>query len=145
MSADSSLDDVDVIDPPSRTLQFGGRELQVHPMTVGKIPAVTRALRGMRLEATDAAGIMELVAEHGDQVLQAAAHATGLPLEEIQAASLPDFVELFAAVLEVNSAFFTRAVTRLQAAFAQPLGGGRTSSTGSSTPATDSPISASTP
>lgn len=126
-------EDVDVLDPPGRTVQFRGREVEVLPMKVGKIPAVTRALRGVRIGNADAAGVLELVAEHGDQVLEAAAHATGLPLAEIQAAALPEFVELFAAVIEVNASFFTQAVNRLLGTLGA-LGGGPTSSTDSSTP-----------
>lgn len=130
--------DVDVLEPIGRTVRFGGREIEVMPMTVGKVPAVTRALRGVRIGDTDAAGILELVAEHGDQVLEAAAKATDIPLKDIQAAALPEFVELFAAIIEVNAAFFTQALGHLVGTL-QAFGAGRTSSTGSSTPATASP------
>ncbi len=129
-------DDVDVLDPPSRTVRFGGRDVLVRPMTVGKIPAVTRALRGVQLGDTSLEGIMVLVADHGDQVLQAAALATDLPLDEVKEAALPEFVELFGAVVEVNAAFFTRAVGALLGALGAWRGGGPTSSTASSTPDT---------
>lgn len=136
--------DVDVIDPVGRTVQFGGREVTIMPLRVGQIPAVTRALRGVRIGDTDAAGVLELVAEHGDQMLEAAALATGLPLSEIEAAELPEFVELFAAVLEVNAAFFIRAAAHLMGTL-QALGGGPTSSIGSSTRDISSLISEATP
>ncbi len=133
-------DDVDVLDPPSRTVRFCGREVQVVPMVVGQIPAVTRALRGVRIGSLDYEGILALVAEHGDQVLQAAALATGLTPSDVQAASLPEFAELLGAVVEVNAAFFTHAVASLTRALAAWNGGdGPTSSIGSSTPATPGP------
>jgi hypothetical protein len=130
--------DVDVIEPQGRSVQFRGQQVQIMPLTVGKIPAVTRALRGVRIGDTDAAGMLELVAEHGDQVLDAAALATGLPLSEIEAAELPEFVELFAVLLEVNAAFFTHAVHRLLGTLGA-FGGGPMSSTDSSTQDTSSP------
>lgn len=139
VAAAAEADDVDVLDPPSRTVRFCGREVQVEPMTIGKVPAVTRALRGVRLGDSSLPGVMELVAEHGDQVLQAAALATGLPLEEVQAASLDEFIELFGAIVEVNAAFFTRAAAHLVGTLQAFHGGGPTSSTSSSTPATGTP------
>lgn len=129
--------DVEVIEPEGRTVLFRGRDVQVLPLTVGTIPKVTRQLRGVRIEGTDTAGLLDLVAEHGDQVLQAAATATGLPLEEIQAATMPEFIELFAAIVEVNAAFFTQAVERLLGTLGA-FGAGPTSSTDSYTPATAS-------
>lgn len=124
--------DVDVLDPPGRTVQFLGREVEVRPMTVGQIPAVTRALRGINITGSDAHSIMELISEHGDQILRAASLATKIPLVEIEEAQLPEFVELFGAIVEVNAAFFLQAVTHLTATLAA-FGGGLTSSTDSST------------
>ena len=124
--------DVDVLDPVGRTVRFLGREVEVRPMTVGQIPAVTRALRGIAITGTDAQSIMLLVGEHGEQILRAASLATRLPLVEIEEAQLPEFIELFGAIVEVNAAFFLQAVTHLTATLAA-FGGGLTSSTGSST------------
>ncbi len=133
-------DDVDVLEPPTRTVRLRGREVEIRPMTVGLVPKVTRTLRDVRFGALDSGGIMQLVADHGEAVLEASAYATGIELEEVKALQLPEFVELFAAVLEVNAAFFSQAVARMLATVAQLNGGdGPTSSTSSSPPVTDSP------
>lgn len=136
-AVDDAAGDIDVIEPPTRTVRFRGTDVTVAPMTVGKIPRVTRALRGVVIRGSDAAGIIELVAEHGDAVLEAASLATGIPLADVQEATLPEFVELFSVLLEVNASFFSQAVGAMLQIVAT-LRDGPTSSTDSSTPATDS-------
>jgi len=111
-------DDLNMIAPePRPPVQFMGRAVEVRPLTIGQIPAVTRLLRGVKIgavfggdESIADIDFMGLIADHGDQMIGAVAMATGMKSDEVERADPAEFIELARAIVEVNSDFFIRKV-----------------------------------
>lgn len=103
---------VDVISPPlGGAVMFAGREIQVRPLTIGQIPGVMRALKGVDLSrGLDLADVPALIADHGEGVMLAVSVATGVTLDEVKASPVDEFVALLTAVIEVNADFFVQRV-----------------------------------
>lgn len=109
-------DDLDILDPPSVEVTLNGRPVTIRPLTVGQIPAFARAIRPLgdlfqRIESLTTADVLDMLADHGEQVIEAAAVATGLQGEDLQDVNPGEFVSLVAAVIRVNADFFRRALT----------------------------------
>jgi hypothetical protein len=115
MSGDN--DDLNVIaSEPRPPVLFMGRAVEVRPLTVGQIPAITRVLRGVNIQAVFTGDkiadidFMGLVADHGDQMIGAVAIASGMKSDEVAQAAPDEFIELARAIIEVNSDFFIQKV-----------------------------------
>lgn len=107
----ASVEGLEVIVPPVRTLRFAGRDVEVRPLKVGQLPGVMQALAGVDLaQGLDTGGLPDLVAAHGDRVIDAVVIATRLPREAVEEAELDEFAALLAALVEINSDFFVRRV-----------------------------------
>lgn len=128
------MDDLSVLDPPSREVAYRGVSLTVKPLTIGQVPRFTRAIRPMFAAlasvavSTPSGGdgggggeplemdvdkLLDLVIEHGDAAIEAVAVATGRNVAFISEGSPLDFVELARAVIEVNADFFARAAQQV--------------------------------
>jgi hypothetical protein len=99
------------IEVQSVAVTVAGEQINVQPLKVGQVPAFARASRGIlqdldKLNGAD--GIMELLADHGDDLIAAVSVATGMPVNLVQAIELDEFVGLATAVVQVNADFFTR-------------------------------------
>lgn len=106
-------DDFDAIAPQGRGATVHGTPIKVTPLTVGQIPAVMRALRGVdlaRFSAGDLDALGELLADHGDGVITAIAVAARQPEEVVAGLDLEEFLALLTVVVEVNADFFARRV-----------------------------------
>jgi len=117
-AADNSLD---MLDPAPHLVQFRGEPLEIRPLTIGKLPAFSRLVRPVIAEfapgrnpgweSNDDLMIVELYELHGEEIIEAAALATGLPMEWIEGAQdTGDLLELVRAIIHANRDFFTRAV-----------------------------------
>lgn len=102
-------------------VEINGQIYQVRPLTVGLLPAFTRALHpamgsvGALFSGTaDAEQIAAIVAEHGDRLIDAVAIAMRMERATIADLDLVAFVALLPPVIKVNSDFFVQALRRAQ-------------------------------
>lgn len=116
------MDDLEVISPAGvESHQVAGRTIAIRPVSVRQLPGFTRALRPVIpslqavLERADnltgdvAISIgMDLIAEHGERLIEACAIATKCSTEEIGDMDPLEFTELAIKVVRVNADFFAR-------------------------------------
>lgn len=111
MSGDGGLD---VIAPPTTAVSFRGAQYQVGPLRVGQIPAFARAIRPMLGtiigsfgddSAVSVDSIMDAIADHGEQFIEAVSIASGIPVEQLREADAAEFLALVPIVLRVNRDF----------------------------------------
>lgn len=127
---------LDVIEPAARGVQFRGRQVVVRPLTVGQLPAFARAIRPIigQLGTLELSvdGLLDLIADHGEHVIEAVAVATGVPADDIRQAGADEMIALVAEVISANRDFLVgRLPTALQAvarAAAPSPGSGQTHS-----------------
>lgn len=114
-----SDDGLDIIDPPTRQVMFRGERLELRPLTIGQLPAFSRLVRPVIAEFVgdrhphwqddDALMVLDLQDLHGEAIIQAAALASGLPVERVAGAEeISDLLRLVYAIVEVNRDFFIR-------------------------------------
>lgn len=118
------------------SLTLDGRGLTVTPVRLGQLPAFVRAVEPFAKQlASGQFDPLELLADHGQQVVRALEVATNQPREWIESLAIDDAVRLAAAVLEVNADFFVQRVLPSITDATQKLGAVLTPSlpTGSST------------
>jgi hypothetical protein len=136
MSADDA-DGLDAIEAAARTVKFGGKSVRIRSLTVGQLPPFARAIKPMlgpvvnsfNLGAMSAEQVVGLIADHGEQVVEAASIATGIPVAEINAAGPDELMLLVAEVLTANRDFLNRLLNQaLQAAAKATPGTGPTPS-----------------
>lgn len=133
-------EEVDLLAPPRQTLKVNGEEIEVIPLTIGRVGAVMRAL-GPVVDEMQAEGfdLVRFVSRHTGEAIGAVAAATDKPWKWVSELPPDEFLELAGLLVEVNADFFSRQLepslkrvtARLQAA------AGRISSADSSAPATD--------
>ncbi|HWH75549.1 MAG TPA: hypothetical protein VNV16_14925 [Methylibium sp.] len=136
MSGANLPEGLDVIEPEPVRVPVGDGVVELRPLTVGKLPAFARALRPMAgaferfdLEALDARGVLDLLVDHGEQILEAVSIATGIARARVDACDHVQLVGLIAGVIKVNADFFGRSLRPLLAqARAVEAGDGRTPS-----------------
>lgn len=118
----------DAIETPTSAIEVGGQAFRLAPITIGTLPAFTRAIRPVVPsivplldldEATDpillSELIMDLVGESGERLIEAVSLALadsveGAPAERARVSKLnpADFVILALAVIKVNADFFAQ-------------------------------------
>lgn len=137
-------DDLDVIEPQSRVVDYRGERVEVRPLKVRQIPGFLRVARPV-LSAVFAGGpveltperVMDLLAEHGEPLTEAAAIAVDRPVDWIADGDSGEFIGLVMAVLAVNLDFFARRLApEAQRLLAVWDGAGQTPFSPSSEPAT---------
>lgn len=114
------MNGLDVIAPAFVPVDFAGRLVHVTPLKVGQLPAFARAIKplGAQIEqiaagraALDVAGLLDLVAEHGEAIVQAVSIGTGIKVDELNNSTPDVLVELAVVVLKVNADFFKGRLT----------------------------------
>jgi hypothetical protein len=81
--------------------------------------------------------LLEVIGDHGEAVIAAAALVTAKPQAWVEAGDPAEFLQLATAIFEVNRDFFTRRLAPLLAGRAKPsTGTGATPSSASSAPGT---------
>lgn len=143
-------DELEVLEPTGVAVEFRGESVEITPLTVGHLPRLVRmarpvidALMALDPEALDkvaAVGadsdadqlgvVFDLVGEHGDAVIDAAAFCSGRNRDWVAGGDLAEFIALVRAVIGVNRDFFTRKLGPLLAsqAKARAIGAGPTRS-----------------
>lgn len=121
------MSDLDVIKPAATSATFAGREVAITPLKVGQLPAFARAIKplGGAIEAIasgqkalNVAGLLDLVADHGDAVIEATSIGSGVPRAELEQTTPDELIALAMAVLRVNADFFRGRLTPAVAAAA---------------------------
>lgn len=114
------MSDLDVIEPVATYVPFGGRQIQVVPLKVGQLPAFARAIKpiGGAIESIatgqgklDLATFLDLVADHGDAVIEAVSIGSGVSSEELREATPDQLIELAVGILRINSDFLRGRLT----------------------------------
>lgn len=125
-----TTDSLDVIEPAPGEFIIAGTSYKIRPLTIGQIPPFTRALRPMMgalvgvIQGKDAAamgvGMLDLVADHGEQIIELVSIATGLPASTVSAADAAELLPAVQAVIAVNKDFLIgRLIPALRAAVAR--------------------------
>ena len=114
--------ELDVLDPPRQTLRVAGEEIEVMPLTIGRVGAVMRALgpamdevrakhRQTGKEERDQEediDLLDLLSRHTGEAIGAVAAATDKPWKWVAALPPDEFLELAGLLIEVNADFFSR-------------------------------------
>jgi hypothetical protein len=135
MSTEIKQDEFSAIAPIGATVNFCGQEIEITPLKVGQLPKFARAIRGIDLgkltavETGEMGVLMDLVADHGEQIIEATSIATGLSVGAIEKADVDELIVLALTVIRINADFFARRLTpamRTAAGQAATLGDGQT-------------------
>ena len=141
---DDTTNDLEAIQSTRlRLVQLGQLEVEVRPLTVGQLPAFSKAVRPVLdtmvqwidVEDVQLAEIADLVEAHGDAMINAAAIATDMDAKALGRVEFDEFIELIVAIVLVNADFFAHRLLPGLATTASELtqiargdGGGRTQS-----------------
>ena len=128
------IDQLEILEPQAKAVEYRGERLEIQPLTIGMLPKFVRLARPVidaLLEADLAqspAGaevdlLLEVIGDHGEAVIAAAALVTAKPQAWIEAGDPAEFVELATAIFEVNRDFFIRKLAPLLAGRAKPSPG----------------------
>ena len=98
--------------PVPVTLVIGGERLELTPLKVGDVPAFARAIQPAAASLSASPDWLELLALHGEAVVEAVAIASRRPPEWVRDLELDDAVRLAEAVFEVNADFLSSACCR---------------------------------
>jgi hypothetical protein len=129
-----------VFETATRRLTYRGEVLEVSPLTVGQIPALTRTIRPIIAAVADLLTptlsdgairsgdeplkfdgdgrnieinfekLTSLVGDHGEAMMSAAAVAVRKERKFIEEGNLVEFMDLVRVIVEVNGDFFARAM-----------------------------------
>lgn len=129
--------DIDVLAPAGTSVEFAGRQVEILPITAGRIPSLIRTARpviqaliannvltgeGDELDI-DVMQIVNLMGDHGEEFIGALSIASGVSVADVEGANLDDVVRLTQTCLRVNRDFFTKNVVPLLAGMARQLPG----------------------
>lgn len=141
MSETNPTPGLEVLEPPTATIRLAGREATIRPLGLYQIPAFARAIQPLLPGLVAAIGesgdvnpliVADLLAEHGEELIEAMRLALGRTKAEMQEVGADEFLEAIPAVLAINRDFFTRrlipAMQRAAAAAAAGRGTGPTPS-----------------
>lgn len=129
------MNDLSVLEKPTREVVLKGVSLKVSPLKVGQLPAFTRAIRPVfaafasLLASPLSAGpageggelpeidfdlekVADLITDHGDNLMTACAIAIRKDKVDIEDLEIDEFIHLVRAIIEVNADFFARAMNR---------------------------------
>ena len=96
--------------PVPVTLVIGGERLALTPLKVGDVPAFARAIQPAAASLSASPDWLELLALHGEAVVEAVAIASRRPPEWVRDLEIDDAVRLAESVFEVNADFFIQRV-----------------------------------
>ena len=96
--------------PVPVTLVIGGERLDLTPLKVGDVPAFARAIQPAAASLSASPDWLELLALHGEAVVEAVAIASRRPPEWVRDLEIDDAVRLAESVFEVNADFFIQRV-----------------------------------
>lgn len=148
MDTQTGMSPFAALPPVAETVIIAGEPLEITPLRVGELPAFARAVRPVAAKLGTDPDWLRLLSEDGESVILAVAIACRRPPDWVAALALDEAIRLAEAVFQANADFFIRRVvpeiTQLSARISQQTGTvilGQTPSTGSSDPATATPMS----
>ena len=102
----------EIIEPEHQTVNFRGREIQVYPITIGQLPAFSRAVAEFShlFTSEDDDDVTALLSQCPEPIIKAVSVATGIDIDELNKGYIDDLVLLVSAVLRVNKNFFIEKV-----------------------------------
>lgn len=148
------MSEYSVLEITTREVVVQGKPLKVSPVKVGQLPGFARAIKPVfaaladllrSVPSADGAGgggepkledfhldldagkVLDIIEQHGDHLIDAAAVAVRVERSVIEDAAPDEFVALVRAIVEVNVDFFGRAVAKAIGE-AQGPGAGQTAS-----------------
>jgi hypothetical protein len=109
--------DFQTFPPAPRVVTVAGTALELTPIRLGELPRLLAAVRPLAADLSAEPDWLDLLARHGEAVLELLAITTRGERAWINDLSLEDAVQLAAAVFEVNADFFVgRVVPAIQGA-----------------------------
>jgi hypothetical protein len=109
--------DFQTFPPAPRVVTVAGTALELTPIRLGELPRLLAAVRPLAADLSAEPDWLDLLARHGEAVLELLAITTRRERAWINDLSLEDAVQLAAAVFEVNADFFVgRVVPAIQGA-----------------------------
>lgn len=112
-AAATSADELDKLFPQSADVQAGGKTITVRPLGIRKLGQIARPLKKIAEATDDEVTVVELFAEHHDELIEAVSVATGESGEWIGELLPDEFAMLVFAVVKVNADFFVRRLPAL--------------------------------
>lgn len=111
------MPDFETFPPVPKVVTVAGTALELTPIRLGELPRLLAAVRPLAADLSVEPDWLDLLARHGEAVLELLAITTRRELAWINDLSLDDAVQLAAAVFEVNADFFVgRVVPAIQGA-----------------------------
>lgn len=117
MNNSSTHDEYEAIASRDQSITLAsGKQVTIRPMTIATVAKMARALNDQALmiglreafEAADAMAFVPFCLANAEHLIAAVAIGADIPLEEVEAMQLDDFVALTIAVYGVNQDFFVR-------------------------------------
>ena len=109
--------DFQTFPPVPKGVTVAGTALELTPIRLGELPRILAAVRPLAADLSAEPDWLDLLARHGEAVLELLAITTRRERAWINDLSLEDAVQLAAAVFEVNADFFVgRVVPAIQGA-----------------------------
>ena len=102
--------DFQTFPPVPKVVTVAGTAVELTPIRLGELPRLLAAVRPLAADLSAEPDWFDLLARHGEAVLELLAITTRRERAWINDLSLDDAVQLAAAVFEVNADFFVRQV-----------------------------------
>ena len=134
------VDELEAIEPSTRTVTFNGERLELQPLKVGAIPKIVRLARPVINRVLDLEALpdqddgkmvdlaLDLIDAHGADLFKAVGIAIKREPDWVEDGDINEFIELCRALYEVNRDFFGRHLAPLLAKGRQASGAGKTPS-----------------
>ncbi len=109
--------DLDVLLPEPVLVEAGGEKVEVTHLKVAQIPKIVRCADPVLRQLHQGVDPLAIIGMNGEAVIALVAFATGKDQEWVGKLDAHEFIDLFVAVIEVNSGFFVRVLLpRIEAA-----------------------------
>lgn len=137
------MPDFETFPPSPKVVTVAGTAVELTPIRLGELPRLLAAVRPIAADFSAEPDWLDLLARHGEAVLELLTLATRRDRAWIEGLALDEAVTLACAVFEVNADFFVRrvapSIAQASERLAPILSAGTTPSPGSSPPATATP------
>lgn len=106
-------DQLNDVFPEPVNINVEGLEINIKPLTIGQFPKIAKLLKGIKFQDAKVDSMefwIDLIADHGDNIFEMVAVASGQKKELITCLQFQNFVKVAIHVIKVNADFFTRQV-----------------------------------
>lgn len=105
-------DDLAILNPEQKTVDFNGEQITITPVRMGNLQAFTAVMRPITKDvimALEGDGDLLMTIElHGNRMIEAVSIGTGISKERLDQCLPDEFLKLAVAVIEINADFFVR-------------------------------------